>query len=129
MCARSKAKIAIIEDDDAIRDLYRLKFELEGFEVKTAQDGQLGLELISVFAPDIVLLDLLMPNMDGVEMLRRLRKTNGGDKVKVVVLSNIHDATTTNEVYKYSPEEYLIKAILTPQQIYEHIINILQLPG
>ncbi len=126
MTDKVKANLAIIEDDAALCELYTMKFELEGFVVKTAGDGVLGLELIADFKPDIVLLDLMMPNMDGVEMLRRLRETPGGDKVKVVILSNIHDVTTTNEVYKYSPEEYLVKAILTPQEIYEHVKNIIK---
>ncbi len=121
-----KSKIAIVEDDASLVEMYRIKFELEGFEVQTAADGLQGLKVIEQFKPDLVLLDLLMPNMGGVEMLKQLRKLPGGDKVKVVVLSNIYDVTTTNEVYQYAPEEYLVKAMLTPQEIYVHVKNILK---
>ncbi len=121
-----KGKIAIIEDDASLVEMYRIKFDLEGFEVRTAGDGIQGLKVIAEFKPDMVLLDLLMPNMGGAEMLKQLRKLPGGKNVKVIVLSNIYDVTTTNEVYQYAPEEYLVKAILTPQEVYEHVKNLLE---
>ena len=65
----SSTKVAIIEDDIAISQMYRLKFETEGYEVQTADNGKIGLELIEAFSPDIVLLDLMMPEMTGDEML------------------------------------------------------------
>ena len=68
------AKIAIVEDDQAISMMYRIKFEAEGFEVETAANGKLGLELVEKMKPDIILLDLMMPEMNGEEMLEHLRK-------------------------------------------------------
>ena len=67
-------KIAIIEDDQAISQMYRMKFEAEGFAVETAANGKLGLELIDKMRPDIILLDLMMPEMTGDEMLVKLRQ-------------------------------------------------------
>jgi DNA-binding response OmpR family regulator len=69
-------KIAIIEDDQAISQMYRMKFETEGYQVETAGNGRLGLELIESMKPDIILLDLMMPEMNGDEMLEKLRKTD-----------------------------------------------------
>jgi DNA-binding response OmpR family regulator len=82
-------KIAIIEDDRAISQMYRIKFEAEDYEVETAENGVIGLELIKTMKPDIVLLDLMMPEMNGDEMLRKLRESDWGKKVKVIILTNI----------------------------------------
>ena len=69
------AKIAIIEDDQAISQMYRIKFESEGYQVETAPDGKVGLELIKEMQPDIVLLDIMMPEMNGDEVLQKIRST------------------------------------------------------
>jgi DNA-binding NtrC family response regulator len=66
-------KIAIIEDDQAISQMYRFKFEADGFEVETAENGKLGLELVEKMRPQIILLDLMMPEMTGDEMLAAMR--------------------------------------------------------
>lgn len=121
-----KAKIAIIEDDVSLVEMYHIKFDLEGFEVKTAGDGEEGLKVIQEFKPDIVLLDLLMPKMGGLEMLKKVRELPEGKKLKIIILSNIYDVTTTNEVYQYAPEEYLVKAIVTPQEVYTHVKKLLE---
>src|SRR5258708_39773198 len=83
-----KVKVAIIEDDMAIVQMYRTKFENEGYEVATAPDGASGLELIDSFEPDIILLDLMMPNMNGLDMLSKLRSQQGGRDAKEIVLTN-----------------------------------------
>ncbi|MCX6725541.1 MAG: response regulator, partial [Candidatus Saccharibacteria bacterium] len=82
-------KIAIIEDDQAISQMYRIKFENEGYQVETAENGRLGLEMIEKIKPAIVLLDLMMPEMNGDVMLAKLRDTDWGKDVKVVILTNV----------------------------------------
>jgi DNA-binding response OmpR family regulator len=82
-------KIAIIEDDQAIAQMYRLKFESEGYTVETAEDGELGLKLVELMKPDIILLDIMMPVMTGDEMLEKLRATSFGKDVKVIILTNM----------------------------------------
>src|SRR4051812_19448434 len=96
----TKTKVAIIEDDMAIVQMYRTKFESEGYDVSTAPDGATGLELIDSFQPDIVLLDLMMPNMNGLEMLSKLRSQPNGREAKVVVLTNMGDTETATKVFK-----------------------------
>src|SRR4051812_35177925 len=81
-------KIAIIEDDQAISQMYRIKFEAEGYTVETADNGQLGLGLLEKMRPNIVLLDLMMPVMTGEEMLAKLRATPWGKDIKVIILTN-----------------------------------------
>ncbi len=82
-------KIAIIEDDQAISQMYRFKFEAEGYSVETAENGKLGLELTKTFKPDVILLDLMMPEMSGDDMLELLRKEPWGKDITVIVLTKI----------------------------------------
>jgi DNA-binding response OmpR family regulator len=70
-------KIAIIEDDQAIAQMYRIKFEAEGYKVETAENGRFGLELVEKMRPDIVLLDLMMPEMTGDECSPNCARQNG----------------------------------------------------
>jgi DNA-binding response OmpR family regulator len=117
----TKVKVAIIEDDIAIVQMYRTKFENEGYEVETAGDGLTGLDLIDSFAPDIILLDLMMPNMDGLDMLQQLRGTAEGKKARVVVLTNMGDTETATKVFKMAADDYIVKAEMTPKQVAERV--------
>jgi DNA-binding response OmpR family regulator len=83
------AKIAIIEDDLAIAQMYRLKFEAEGYKVEIAENGKLGLALCEEMKPDLVLLDLMMPEMNGDEMLAKMRSTDWGKDIKAIILTNV----------------------------------------
>jgi DNA-binding response OmpR family regulator len=121
----SKIKVAIIEDDMAIVQMYRTKFESEGYDVATAPDGQAGLDLIEKIEPDIVLLDLMMPNMNGLEMLKQLRSQAGGRDMKVVVLTNMGDTETATKVYKMAADDYIVKAEMTPKQVAERVKALL----
>lgn len=112
-------KIAIIEDDQAISQMYRIKFEAEGFTVETAENGKLGLELIQSMKPDIVLLDLMMPIMSGEEMLVRLRKAPWGKKVKVIILTNRGEQEIPPEVRSLAVTALILKADMTPRQVAE----------
>lgn len=120
-----KKKIAIIEDEPTIVEMYKTKFEKEGYEVQTAGDGNEGLKLIESANPDMVLLDLMMPNKTGIEMLEELRGKPGGNKVKVMVLTNVGDDATTSQVYRLAPIDYIVKSEMTPQQVYERVHSIL----
>ncbi|HKR81445.1 MAG TPA: response regulator [Candidatus Saccharimonadales bacterium] len=112
-------KIAIIEDDQAISQMYRIKFEAEGYEVETAENGKLGLELAESMKPDIILLDLMMPIMTGDEMLARLRKTPWGKRVKVIILTNKGEQEIPPEVRELGVSALILKADMTPRQVAE----------
>jgi len=120
-----KIKVAIIEDDIAIVQMYRTKFESEGYEVETAGDGRTGLDLIESFDPNIILLDLMMPNMSGLDMLQQLRGKPGGREAKVVVLTNMGDTETATRVYKMAADDYIVKAEMTPKQVAERVKDLL----
>lgn len=110
-------KIAIIEDDQAISQMYRFKFEGEGFSVQTAENGKLGLELVESMKPDIILLDLMMPEMTGDEMLKRLRETPWGKKVKVIILTNMGEQEIPADVKDLGVSGVILKADMTPRQV------------
>jgi two-component system response regulator MtrA len=120
-----KVKVAIIEDDMAIVQMYRTKFEGEGYEVATAPDGASGLQLIEEFVPDIILLDLMMPNMNGLDMLGKLRSTADGRNAKVVVLTNMGDTETATKVYKMAADDYIVKAEMTPKEVADRVRALL----
>jgi len=117
----SMSKVAIIEDDQAISQMYRIKFETEGFEVETAENGRLGLELAEKMRPDIILLDLMMPEMNGSEMLAKLRATTWGKGIKVIILTNVGEQEAPEELEKLDVRRFIVKAEMTPRQVAEMV--------
>lgn len=111
------SKIAIIEDDQAISQMYRFKFEAEGFDVQTAENGKLGLELIQKMKPDIILLDLMMPEMTGDEVLAKLRESSWGKDITVIVLTNMGEQEIPESVKKLGVSGIILKANMTPRQV------------
>lgn len=115
------AKIAIVEDDQAISQMYRIKFEAEGYEVETADNGKLGLELVEQMRPDIILLDLMMPEMTGDEVLAKLRKTDWGKDTKVIILTNMGEQEAPNIIKTLDVRRFIVKAEMTPRQVAEMV--------
>jgi DNA-binding response OmpR family regulator len=115
----SMSKIAIIEDDQAISQMYRFKFEAEGFEVNTAENGKLGLQLIENMKPDIILLDLMMPEMTGDDMLAKLREQSWGKDIKVIILTNKGEQEIPDSVKTLNVSAVILKADMTPRQVAE----------
>lgn len=113
------AKVAIIEDDAAISQMYRIKFEAQGFTVETAGNGKIGLKLIEDMSPDIVLLDLMMPEMGGEEMLQLLRQEPWGKNVKVIILTNMGESEAPDTLKDLNVEAFIVKANMTPRQVNE----------
>ena len=120
-------KIAIVEDDQAISQMYRFKFEAEGYQVETAENGQLGLELAESMKPDIILLDLMMPIMTGEDMLEKLRATSWGKNIKVVILTNKGEQEIPDKVRQLQVSAVILKADMTPRQVAELVKNQLSL--
>lgn len=110
-------KIAIIEDDAAIHQMYRMKFENEGFDVQLASDGKSGVELVKTFQPDIALLDLQMPGMDGAEALDKMRAQEWGKDIPVIILTNLGEEESPKELKTLNVAGYIVKADLTPRQV------------
>ena len=111
------AKIAIIEDDQAISQMYRFKFEAEGYDVQTAENGKLGVELIQSMKPDIILLDLMMPEMTGDEVLAKMRASDWGKNIKVIILTNMGEQEIPESIKKLDVSGVILKANMTPRQV------------
>ena len=112
-------KIAIIEDDQAISQMYRFKFEAEGYSVQTAENGKIGLALVESLQPDIILLDLMMPEMSGDVMLAKMRATPWGKDIKVIILTNMGEQEIPVEVKALGVAAVILKADMTPRQVAE----------
>lgn len=114
-------KIAIIEDDAVISEMYRMKFEAEGYDVQIANNGKLGVELVEQMKPDIILLDLQMPEMNGDEALKEIRKHDWGKNTTVMVLTNLGEEEAPKEIRALGIHSYIVKADLTPRQVAERV--------
>lgn len=120
-------KIAIIEDDPVIRQMYLMKFEADGFTVQTAENGEEGVALVEKFSPDIVLLDLSMPVMGGDEALAEIRSKEWGEKVPVMILTNLGEEEAPKTLRKLGIHSYIVKADLTPRQVVDRVKKALGL--
>ena len=124
----NKIKIAVIEDDLVMRELVSHKLGNEDYDVKTANDGTSGFLLIEQEKPSLVVLDIMMPGMDGNEVLKRMR-THSDPKISnipVIVLSNVWDKEQIVKARKYNVADYLIKANFTPDEILAKIKEVLE---
>ena len=110
-------KIAIIEDDPVISQMYRMKFEATGFDVETAGDGETGIRMVEKFRPDIILLDLQMPNMNGNDALKEIRKEKSGKDIPVIILTNLGEEEAPDDLKSLNIHSYIVKADLTPSQV------------
>lgn len=120
-----KTKIAIIEDDVAIAAMYEYKLLAEGFDVKRAHNGLEGLHLAEEWMPDLLLVDIKMPKMCGDEMLEKLRATEWGRNMRVIVLTNISRDEAPSALRFLNIDRYLVKAHHTPKQVVEMVNEVL----
>lgn len=103
-------KILIVEDEMALLNLLEDKFKSEGFEVMTASDGKEGLRVAEQNLPDLILLDIIMPVLDGMSVLKELKKSDWGNKIPVIMLTNLSDDQKIEECAEEEVFDYLIKA-------------------
>lgn len=122
-------KIAVIEDDVPICTMYELKLRNSGFSVKTAYNGKTGFALCEAFKPDLILLDQRMPEMNGDEMLTKLRETEWGANIRVIVLTNISKDEAPQSLRVLNIDRYIVKAHYTPAQIIDVVKDVLALPA
>jgi len=119
------SKILIIEDDQIVANIYRNKFSVEGFQVEVALDGLAGLELVRSFRPDAVLLDLMLPKMTGVELMKKIRSEPELEQIPVIVFSNTYLSEMLQQACKAGATKCLTKANCTPQQVIEAVRSTL----
>lgn len=110
-------RVLIIDDDLFVSDLYSLELQKAGFVVTTAGNGELGLSKLPLERPNIILLDIAMPGMDGITVLSKIRENNDYSGIKVMMLTNIRDEETIRLGLSKGADGYLLKTSLTPEQV------------
>ena len=119
-------KILLVEDDPLINRMYQKLFTLEGYETEIAENGQEGLDKLESFKPDIILLDIMMPTMNGVEMLTHLKENPKTANIPTVVLTNMSDIRVSNEVFAKGANLVIVKSENDPDQVIAWIKSVLQ---
>ncbi len=120
-------KIVIVEDELPIQLMYQMKLKREGFDVRVASNGLEGLNIVESFHPDLILLDLRMPVMDGAEMLEKLRAAPWGSDIRVIILTNISKTEAPQSLRFLNVDRYIVKAHYTPTQVLAIIQEVLGL--
>lgn len=123
--SEDKIKILLIEDDPFLLSMYNTKFEMENFKVVTADDGEKGLKLAQKEAPDIILLDIMLPKMDGFGVLRALRADEKMKRIPVILLTNLSQKEKVKEGLALGADDYLIKAHFMPSEVVEKIKKLI----
>lgn len=118
-------KILLIEDDPFLSEIYVTKFHEAGFVVIVAEDGAFGLQKLKETRPDLVLLDIVMPNMDGFELLREIKKDEDVKFTPVVILSNLGEQENVEKGFGLGAADYIIKAHYTPTEVVLKVKEIL----
>ena len=124
--AKKDQKVLIIEDDPFIADVYVLKLESEGYDVETAEDGLRGLDMLKKNKYDIILLDILMPNLDGFKVLERIKMTPEISKVPVIILTNLSQKKDIQKGLDLGATDYIIKTKFTPTEVVKTINKVLE---
>jgi DNA-binding response OmpR family regulator len=119
-------KILIIEDDKFLRELISRKLTDDGFDIVEAVDGEEGVKKTKEENPDLILLDLILPGIDGFEALSRIKKEKSVASIPVIILSNLGQKEEVEKGLSLGATDYLIKAHFTPGEIIEKIRNILK---
>jgi len=122
-------KILIIEDDQIVANIYRNKLCVEGFQVEIAADGHEGYEMVHSFRPDAILLDLMLPKVTGVELMKKIRAEPDFQQMPVIVFSNTYLANMVQEAWKAGATKCLTKANCTPKQVIEVVRGSLGING
>ncbi len=123
----NKFKILLVEDDPFLLSMYTTKFELENFRVITAEDGKKGLKLAIEETPDIILLDILLPKMNGFEVLRELKSNGNVNNIPIILLTNLSQKDEVEQGLRLGADDYLIKAHFMPSEVVEKIKKYIKL--
>lgn len=122
---QNQKKILLVEDEDFIRDLYNRQLTKAGFLVKAVADGTTAINILKSEAFDLILLDIMLPGMNGLQVLREFKQNNPSSKAVVVLLTNLGQDAVIKEGFELGAQAYLIKASYTPDQVVNEVRNIL----
>ena len=112
-----KKVVLIVEDDPALASLYSEKFKKEGFSTLIARDGAEGLNMAITKNPNCILLDMLLPKLNGIQVMEKILESPGGMKIPVVFLTNVAEKEEREQAFKLGAKDYLTKAMQSPDEI------------
>lgn len=118
-------KILIVEDDEFLLSMYSTKFEIEGYEVVMASDGEMGVEKAQKEKPGIILLDIMLPNMDGFDVLRKLKSNSETSSIPVILLTNLSQKQDVEQGLSLGADDYLVKAHFMPSEVVDKINRLI----
>lgn len=118
-------KIIIVEDDPMLSDIYQMKFSSSGFEVSVAENGKVALDIIKKEKIDIVLVDIVMPEMDGFELTRILRSGNYDSKIKIIIVSNLDQEDIKKKFADLKIDGFIAKSNYNPTELVEEVQKII----
>ena len=121
------AHILLVEDDTFLANIYKTKFEMEGFELTGAEDGLAGFEEAAKIKPDLILLDILLPKMDGFAVLKKLKETDDVKDIPVILLTNLGQKDDVEKGLESGAVDYLIKAHFKPSETVDKVKKVLGL--
>ena len=120
-------KILLVEDDNFLLNMYADKFRADGFEVFIADNGATGLKLAKEKAPDLILLDVLLPKMSGFEVLQELNKDPRAKNIPVILLTNLSQKEEVTKGLELGAKDFLIKAHFMPQEVVAKVKSVLKI--
>ena len=123
----AEKKILLVEDDPFLRNLMLVKLQKEGFNVVEAFDGEDGLKKANEIKPSLILLDLILPGIDGFEVLKQIKSSSETASIPVIILSNLGSRVDVEKGLKIGAYDFMIKAHFTPEEIVEKIKNALMI--
>ncbi|MDD5290382.1 MAG: response regulator [Patescibacteria group bacterium] len=121
-----KKTILIIEDDNFLSNMYRTKLELEGYVALTATNGEIGLKTAKEKRPNLILLDIIIPKMNGFEVLEGIKSDKNLKNIPVIMLTNLGQKDDIKKSFKLGADEYLIKAHFLPSEVVEKVKKFLK---
>jgi len=120
-----KKVILLVEDDEFLAELYGTKLSLEGYEVVLASDGEKGLKLIKEKKPQLILLDIILPKIDGFEILKTIKADKALKNIPVILLTNLSQKDEVKKGLDLGAQDYLIKAHFMPSEVVKKIKEVL----
>lgn len=118
---KQQKHILIVEDDELLLGILRDEFSKEGFEVSLARNGEQGLLAALAKHPDLILIDILMPKMDGITMLKKIRENPAGVKTPVIILTNLNDTETITKALENGAYDFLVKSDWEPKNLLKRV--------
>jgi len=124
--ATEKKKILIVEDDSFLLGMYANKLEMDDYRVFVAEDGKKGLRLALNEKPDIILLDIRLPEIDGFEILKRVKENEETKNIPIILLTNLSQKEDVEKGLAMGADDYLIKAHFMPSEVIDKINALLR---